>query len=179
MSTPKSHFYADTLRTLVRFAIAMALLGILVGIAYQESAQKLTYETTGAGLRLAAVLPLALVHGHIFAMGVLLPLSLGCAMELSLKAGGKLVGRIALTSLRRVFLPFVCASVALQMFKGYFVLLAVRNGQQDLAAVDASFLAGSHTLRFALYAIIHSGVGISLSVFLLALWRSMGMRTVK
>jgi hypothetical protein len=172
----QSQFYAKTLRTLIRYAIAMAIFGVLIGIAYQESAQKLTYADAPAGLRLAAVMPLALVHGHVFTLGVLLPLALAGALVLGLRAGGGSVGPRALAWLRWVFLPFITATLALQLFKGYFVLLAVRHGQPDLAAVDASFMAGSHTLRYALYAVVHSGMGISLCVFLVALWRSLGVK---
>jgi hypothetical protein len=177
MPAPEPHVYARTLRTLLRYAIAMAIFGILIGIAYQESAQKLSYTAAPGALHLAAVLPLALVHGHVFTLGVLLPLALAGALVLGLKAGGRPVGPRALAWLKWGFLPFAAATVALQLFKGYFVLLAVRHGQQDLAAVDASFLAGSHTLRYALYAVVHSGMGITLGVFLVALWRSLAVVT--
>jgi len=176
MSTSLPQNYTRTLRTLIRFAIAMAVFGLLVGIAFQESAKKLPLEAVPAGLHLAAVMPLALVHGHIFTLGVLLPLALAGALVLGLKAGGRPVGPRSLAWLRWGFLPFATATVLLQLFKGYFVLLAVRHGQHDLAAVDAAFLAGSATLRYALYAGIHSGLGITLCVFLVALWRSLGVR---
>jgi hypothetical protein len=173
MSADPLPIYAKTLRVLIRYSIAMAIFGVLIGIAYQESAKKLTYADAPAGLHLPAVLPLALVHGHVFTLGMLLPLALAGAMVLGLKAGGRPVGPRALAWLQWGFLPFAAASLALQLFKGYFVLLAVRHGQHDLAAVDASFLAGLDVLRYTLYAVVHSGMGISLCVFLVALWRSL------
>jgi hypothetical protein len=168
--------YAGTLKTLVRYAIAMAVFGILIGIAYQESAHKLTHAAAPDGLRLQATLPLALVHGHVFTMGVLLPLALAGALVLALKAGGAAVGPRMLAVLTWGFLPFAAASIALQLFKGYFILLAVRHGQPDMGAVDAAFMAGSSSLRYVVYAVVHSGMGISLGIFLVGLWRSLGRK---
>ena len=174
MSSPLPPVYAGTVRTLIRFAIAMALFGLLIGIAFQESAKKLPHSAASAGLHLEAVMPLALVHGHVFTLGVLLPLAVAGALILGLQVGGKPVGPRALAWLRRGFLPFAVATVVLQLFKGYYVLLAVRHGQSDLAAIDAAFLGGSDILRYAIYALVHSGMGLTLGVFLVALWRSLG-----
>ena len=168
--------YAKTLRVLIRYAIAMAVIGLLIGISYQESAHKLTYAAAPDGLRLQATLPLALVHGHVFTLGVLLPLALAGALVLALKAGGSAVGSRMLAVLTWGFLPFAAASIALQLFKGYFILLAVRHGQLDMGAVDAAFMAGSSALRYVVYALIHAGMGISLGIFLVGLWRSLGRK---
>ncbi len=166
--------YAATIKTLLRYAIGMGVFGLLVGIAFQESAHKLPYSAAAAGLHLEAVLPLALVHGHVFLLGVLLPLGLAGALLLGLRSGGRPVGTATLAWLTRGFLPFAALTILLQLFKGYFILLAVRHGQHDLAAVDAAFLGGSAAVRFTIYAVIHTGMGVSLGVFLVSLWRSLG-----
>ncbi len=171
---PKS--YNRVIKILIRYAIALAIFGLLIGISYQESAHKLTYAEAPDGLRLQATLPLALVHGHVFTLGVFLPLALAGALVMGLKAGGSPVGNPMLAVLTWGFLPFVAANIALQLFKGYFILLAVRHGQVDMGAVDAAFLAGSSSLRYILYAFIHSGMGLSLGVFLVGLWRSLGQK---
>ncbi|MGD9546531.1 MAG: hypothetical protein AB7V45_03180 [Candidatus Krumholzibacteriia bacterium] len=166
--------YASTLRTLIRFAIAMAISGILIGIAYQESAKKLPLASVPVEVHQGALAPLSLVHGHVFTLGVFLPLCLAGAMVLARRSGGRPVGPRAQAVLTRGFLPFAAATVLLQLFKGYFVLLAVRHGQHDLAVVDAGFMGGSHAVRFAVYAVVHAGMGITLAAFLIALWRSLG-----
>jgi len=168
--------YSKTLKILIRYAVVMAVFGLLIGVSYQESAHKLTHAAAPDGLRLQATLPLALVHGHVLTMGVLLPLALAGALVLALKAGGSAVGSRMLAVLTRGFLPFVAASIALQLFKGYFILLSVRNGQLDMGAVDAAFMAGSSSLRYVVYALVHSGMGISLGIFLVGLWRSLGRK---
>ena len=168
--------YARTLRTLIRYAVALGILGLLIGISYQESAHKLTHAAAPDGLRLQATLPLALVHGHVFTMGVLMPLALAGALVLALKAGGAPLGPRMLATLTRGYLPFAAASMALQLFKGYFILLAVRGGELDMGAVDAAFLGGSAALRYGVYAVVHAGMGITLGTVLVGLWRSLGRR---
>ena len=165
-----------TLRTLIRYAIAMAIVGLLVGISYQESAKKLPFEAMPGGEHLEAVIHLALVHGHIFTIGVLLPLAMAGAMVLSRKVGGAEVPGWAQRTLTRGYLPFAAGALALQLYKGYHFLLAARGGERDFAVIDAAFLGGSHVVRYAVYGIVHSGMGIALGVFLVALWRSLGKR---
>jgi len=168
--------YAATMRTLIRYAIVMAFVGLLVGVAFQESAKKLPFSEAGAGLHLEAMLPLALVHGHVFTLGVLFPLALAGALVLGLKSGGRTVGPRTQAWLTRGFLPFAALTVALQLFKGYAILLAVRHGNHDMAAVDAAFLGGSPALPAAVYGVFHTGMGVTLGVFLVGLWRSLAKR---
>jgi hypothetical protein len=168
--------YREAVRFLIRYAIVMAVVGLLVGISFQESARKLPYTAAGAGLHVEAVLTLALVHGHVFVMAVIIPIVLAAAMDLALRVGGSELPSWSLRWLVRGYLPFAAAAVALQLVKGYHVLLAVRHGQTDLAAVDAAFLGGVTALRYGIYGVIHAGLGLSLGLFLLALWRSLGSR---
>ncbi|HPF70135.1 MAG TPA: hypothetical protein PLQ13_05640 [Candidatus Krumholzibacteria bacterium] len=168
--------YRRTLFALLRYAIAMAFFGLLVGIAFQESATKLPFAKAGAGLHIESIFSLSLVHGHVFMMGVVMPLVLGGALLMAHKAGGREVGPVGLAWLVRGYLPFATLSVLLQLVKGYHVLLAVRGGQTDLAVVDAAFLGGSHALRAAVYGIAHTGMAVALGVFLVALWKSLRPR---
>ncbi len=168
--------YRRTLVVLLRYAVVMALVGLLAGLAFQESARKLPFAAAGAGLHVESVLTLALVHGHIFVMAVIMPLVLGGALLMGRRAGCREVGPRACACLMRGYLPFAAATVVLQLVKGYHVLLAVRGGATDLAAVDAAFLGGSHLLRAGLFGLAHTGMGVALGVFLVALWRSLQPR---
>lgn len=168
--------YRRAVFALLRYAIVMSFFGLLVGIAFQESAKKLPFTKAGAGLHIESIINLSLVHGHAFMMGVVLPLVLGGALLMAHKAGGREVGPTGLAWLVRAYPPFATLSVLLQLVKGYHVLLAVRGGQTDLAVIDASFLGGSHALRAALYGVAHTGMAVALGVFLVALWRSLRLR---
>ncbi len=164
----------STVRTLIRFAVAMAIFGLLVGISYQESAKKLPYGALPAGPHLEAVIHLSLVHGHAFTLGMLLPLALAGALVLGPKAGGREVPAWAQRVLTRGTLPFAAAALVLQLIKGYHFLLMARAGERDFAVIDHAFLGGSHILRYALYGVIHTGLGLTLGIFLVMLWRSLG-----
>lgn len=165
--------YRAALRMLLRFAIAMAVVGLLTGISFQESARKLPFSAAGAGLRLESVINLALVHGHVFTMGVLMPLALAGALLMARRIGGRDVGPRALRWLLWGYLPAAAATSVLQLVKGYHFLLAVRHGATDLALVDAAFLGGHGVARYVVYGAVHGALGLCLVVFLVALWRSL------
>jgi hypothetical protein len=169
--------YRGALKALLRTAIVMAVIGLLTGLSFQESARKLPFSAAGAGLHLEAVIGLALVHGHVFTVGVLLPLALAGALLMARRAGGSEVSGRSLAWLVRGYLPAAAVTVALQLVKGYHVLLAVRGGATDLATVDHAFLGGHEVLRFALFGLSHTALGVCLTVYLIALWRSLQRRS--
>jgi len=166
--------YAPLTRILLRYAIVMAVVALLAGISFQESAKRLDLERAGAGLHVEAVLPLGLVHGHVFTAGVLVPIALAGALYLARRAGGRTVGPRSLRTFAWLYLPFTALALALLLWKGYHVLLAFRGGETDLATIDASFLGGHHALRYGVYGVAHGGMGLGLVVLLVALWRSLG-----
>ncbi|MBD3220609.1 isochorismatase family protein [bacterium] len=168
--------YQRAVRTLLRYAIVMAIIGLLIGISYRESTKKLPYEEAPAGVRLESVMNLALVHGHVFLMGMLMPIGLAAALVLARRAGGAEVSGRSLRWLTRGYLPFAAASVLLQLSKGYHVLLMARAGERDFAVIDGAFMGGSHVLRYLVYAVVHAGMGVTLGVFLVQLWRSLGKK---
>ena len=88
-------------------------------------------------------------------------------------AGGREIGERSLQWLVRGYLPAAAFTLVLQLVKGYHVLLAVRGGQTDLAAIDHAFLGGQEVLRYALFGVSHTAMGVGLVVFLVALWRSL------
>ncbi len=168
--------YRSATRTLLRFAVAMTIFALLAGVLFQESSKKLDYAAVGPGLRLEAVLSMALVHGHVFLTSVLIPIAMAGALFLARRAGGAELGPRPLAWLTRGYLPFVTATVLLMFYKGYHVLLSVRFGEHDLDAVDRAFFGGLVGLRHGTYAIAHVGMAVSLGVFVVALWRSLGRR---
>jgi hypothetical protein len=170
--TTPDHYRTAT-RTLLRFAIAMAVVGLLSGILFQESGKRLALDTVDPGLRTHATIHLALVHGHIFVTCVLLPLAMAGMLFLAVKVGGAPVGPRAVAFATRGYLPFVTATVVLMLYKGYHFLLKARGGEESLAAIDGSFFGGSTAVRAALYGLAHTGMAVTLVVFLVAVWRSL------
>ena len=170
--TTPDHYRAAT-RTLLRFSIVMAVVGLLSGIVFQESGKRLSLGTVDPGLRMQATIHLALVHGHIFVACVLLPLALAGMLFLARKVGGAPLGTRAVAFATRGYLPFATATVALMLYKGYHFLLAARGGESSLAKIDASFFGGIAALRASLYGLVHTGMAATLAVFLVAVWRSL------
>lgn len=168
--------YVAAIRTAIRYAIVMVVVGLLSGILFQESSKKLDYDRAGPGLRLETIIHLALVHGHVFITGVLIPLAMAGALVLARRVGGADLAPRTPLWFTRGYLTFTAVTVALMLYKGYHVLLAVRGGETDLAAVDQAFFGGWKIVRHLVYGVAHAGMGISLIVFVVGLWRSLETR---
>ena len=168
------HHYRAALRTLVRFACVMTVVGLLAGVLFQESAKKLTPEAVGAGLHTKATLRLALLHGHVIVSAVLMPIACAAALLIARRIGGAELGSKPLAWLTRGYLPLMCVTLTMMLVKAYHVLLAVRGGDTDLAAIDARYFFGQTLLRHVAYGAAHIGMALSLGVFVVALWRSLG-----
>ena len=163
--------YRAALRTLVRFACALTLVGLLSGVLFQESSKKLDDSHP---LHAAATLRLALLHGHVLVSAVLMPLACAGALLVARRIGGRELGPKPLAWLVRGYLPLLCVSLALMLWKGYHVLLAVRGGDVHLDAIDERFFFGATPARHAVYGTAHVGMAVSLGVFVVAVWRSLG-----
>lgn len=168
--------YRAAIRVVIRYAIVMVVVALLVGISFQESARKLTWDIAPAGLHMEAMLQLAVVHGHVFVSSVLLPIALLALLLLARMAGGTELAPRTVSWLTRGYLPAAAVTLALMLFKGYFILLAVRHGETDMGAIHASLLGGPGPLRYTLYGVIHGAMGLTVCVYLLGLWRSLGAR---
>jgi hypothetical protein len=171
---PLPDHYRSTVRSTLRFALLMVLFALITGVLFQESSKKLDYGKAAPGLHLEAVLHLALVHGHAFLVTVLLPIAMAGALLLARKAGGGEVSPRATAFLVRGYLPFGTAAVALMLYKGYAVLLAVRGGNTDLGDVYAGLFGGVKAIRYSVYGVVHIGMAVTLGWFCVALWRSLG-----
>ncbi len=165
--------YTRAIRTLLRFALVFLVVGLLSGVAFQESVKKLDRTATEGLAHWDAALHLALVHGHMIVTGVLLPVALAGMLHLARAHGGRLVGPRALAWSVYAYLPGVVATCGLMFYKGYHVLLAARSGEADMSQIDAALFAGSKALRHGLYGLSHVGLALGLSIFTVCLWRSL------
>lgn len=173
MSAELPASYAQTLRTLLRYAAVMTIVGLLSGVLYQESAKKLDLSEVGVALHLEARIHLALVHGHMLTTGVLIPIAMGAALYLARAAGGSELGRAPLRWLTRGYLPLVSVALGLMLYKAYHVLLSVRFGEHDLAKIDEAYFGGIQGLRHGVYGLTHTGMAVSLGIFMVAIFRSL------
>lgn len=170
-SHPPHHTRA--IRTLLRFALVFLVVGLLSGVAFQESVKKLGRRTGDGLTHWDATLHLALVHGHMIVTGVLLPIALAGMLHLARSHGGHPLGPRALAWSLYTLLPGVVATCGLMLYKGYHTLLAARSGEVDMAQIDVALFAGGKALRHSLYGISHVGLALGLGIFAVCLWRSL------
>lgn len=171
--------YKTFFRTQLRFAIGMATVAVLAGISFQESGRKLVVgPAMPAGAHLEYLITLALVHGHLFLTGVLLPLAFCWMLHLELALGAEPVPAPSLAWTTRLYLPGAAATSLLQLVKGYHFVLGGRHGAQPFAALDASFLGGSHVLRAAAFGLAHGALGLGMAILGVQLWRRLGTARV-
>jgi hypothetical protein len=170
--------YRTTLRSLVRFAAVMSVVALLTGVLFQESSKKVSMDLE-PGFRLSATLRLALVHGHVFMTSVLIPMAAAGALLIARRIGGRELSARTLKWLTRVYLPFVCLALLMMLIKAYQLLLAVRAGETDFAAINERFFFGSQAWRHALYGMVHLAMATGLCVFFIALWRSLSTKSMQ
>jgi len=166
---PYKRFY----KTHLRFALVMIVVALLAGICFQESAKKVHItQAVPVGAHLEYILSLALLHGHVFLVGVLVPLACTWMLHLTLVLGlGSVSGR-SLGWSTALYLPGAILTVLLMLLKGYHLVLGVRHGALDFNTLNASFLTPA--LRGAGYGLAHALMGAGLGVLVVALFRSMG-----
>jgi len=164
-------------RTHLRFALIMIVVALLAGICFQESGRKVHIsEAVPVGAHLEFIFSLALVHGHIFLVGVLIPLALTWMLQLTQTLGLGQVPDRTLAWGSALYIPGAILTVALMLIKGYHLVLGVRHGGVDFAKLDAAFLGGSHALRAAVYGASHLAMGAGLCLLAAGLWRTLKTR---
>lgn len=166
-------YYRTAVRVYLRFALVFLVVGLLSGVAFQESSKKFNAAAAGDLSYWDANLRLALVHGHIFFIGVLLPVAMLGMMHIAWVHGGAELGPNAMRWTSRLYLPCAAITVTLMLYKGYHVLLSARSGTMDLAAINATYFGGITALRHVIYGLVHTGMAVGLGIFAWALWRSL------
>lgn len=169
--------YSTAIRALLRYALVFLVVGLLAGVAYQESAKKVALSSGADGPSYwDATLRLALVHGHLIVTGVLLPVAMAGMLHLALAHGGRAVSSRALAWTLGTYLPCVAVTNALMIYKGYHILLSVRAGETDMGRIDANLFGGIAALRHAMYGLSHTGMAFGLCLFAWCLWRSLKVK---
>lgn len=167
--------YRPIYRTYIRFALVMMVIALLLGIAFQESAKKAPISAAlPAGIHLESTINLALVHGHAFLIGVLIPLAVTWISYLGLSLGFAPLSEKSLNWATRLYLPGSAVAVLLMLYKGYHILLGVRRGDIDLSHLDSTLFLGSHALRAAAYGLTHTAMALGLFIFVFSFWKTMG-----
>jgi len=166
--------YRRFFRTHLRFALVMVAVALLTGICFQESGRKVHIsEAVPVGAHLEYILGLALVHGHTFLLGVLVPLALTWILYLGLNLGFQPLPPLALQATTGLYVPGALAVILLMLVKSYHFILGVRHGVTSYDTLNQSFMGGGHALRAGVYGATHAVMAAGLAVFAVSFWRSM------
>ncbi len=165
--------YPTFFQRMMRFALIMIFIALLSGILFQESAKKATYADLAPGLHLETVIHLALLHGHVFLIGTLIPMIICWMCYLGLCLGKSPASEKLLRWGSRLYLSGAALSVFLMLYKGYHFLLSVRFGETDFAIIEQNYFFGIAILRHIVYGTAHIGMGIGLTLMAIALWKSL------
>lgn len=166
--------YRRMFQIFLRYAVIMIFVGLLTGVLFQESAKKTPYSALlPAGVHMETVIHLALLHGHSFLVGVLIPLSVSWMFYLGLALGFQPVGEKVIKVGTWLYLPASIVVVLLMIYKGYHYQMAVRHGIYDFATIHASYFMGNHALRASVYGLSHTAMAVGLGTLAVGFWRSM------
>ena len=173
MNMPMPITYRRTFPIYLRFAIVMIFVGLLTGILFQESAKKTPVsDILPPGLHLETVLHLALLHGHSFLIGVLIPLAITWMLSLGIWLGYPPIGDKSLKVGTWLYLPSAVVVILLMIYKGYHFQLGVRSGILNFQELNASLFMGNHALRAAIYGLAHSAMAVGLGTIAVSFWRT-------
>jgi len=157
----------------IKFACWMVFFGLIAGILFQESSKKVPFEKFPPGIHWESIVYLALLHGHIFLIGVLIPIAVLAMLQFGLILEGKIVSERVLKWGGCLYKWGALLTVLLMLYKGYHFVISVRMGQTDFAAIEHNYFGGILPLRAAAYGISHTAMAVGLIVLVIGILRSL------
>lgn len=157
----------------IRFALVMLVVGGITGVAFQELTGAVTFRELAPGAHLEAFYRLALVHGHSFLVGAIMPIVWITILHLTLKLGGRPVSAKALRWIIVTYVPGTVSTIGLLLYKGLHYATEVRRGERDFDLIHRSIFGGSRMVRGIVYASAHSIASAALVIFAVVVWKSL------
>lgn len=164
--------YRNFYTKFLKFSFLMTILALLMGILYQESSKKLPIsEMLPAGAHWEASIHLALTHGHLFLIGVLIPIA-ACTMVLfSQILGARPLSDNVLLWCRRIYVVSASFAMVLMVYKGYHYNIMMRQGNYDFIHVNEMLFGGNHVIRAIAYGLTHTLMVGALYTLVVKIWR--------
>ncbi|MBX2861043.1 MAG: DUF2871 family protein [Vampirovibrio sp.] len=160
-------------RRFIRFACWMVFFALLSGILFQESTRKIPMGEFPPGIHWEAVYHLALLHGHAFLIGTLIPLAVLAMLQFGLLLGGKEISGKVLTWGGWLYLLGAFLSITLMLYKGYHYVLSIRFGELDFAVIHHGLFGGLEMGRHLVYGVSHVGMSVGLIILVVGVLRSL------
>lgn len=165
--------YRKLYLTFLRFSCWMVFFGLIAGILFQESTRKVPLGQFPPGIHWESVYHLALLHGHVFLIGVLVPVAVMAMLHFGLLLKGGVVSQKVLKWGSLLYLAGTGLTVLLMLYKGYHYVISVRMGELDFAAIEHGFFAGQHLLRQVVYGLAHTAMSAGLITLTVGILRSL------
>lgn len=165
--------YQKLYASFIRLACYMAFFALGTGILFRESTRKLSETVLQPGMHWDISYHLALVHGHIFLIGVLIPVALLGIVHLAFGLNGKALPEKYTAWGGRLYHIGAGLTAILILYKGYHYVLSARAGNLDLQAIQQHYFAGQVMLRQIVYGISHTSLGTGLGIILVGVLQSL------
>ena len=166
--------YQKFFTKILKFTIVMAIVDLVAGVLYQESSKKIAIsEALPAGAHWQATVHLALVHGHMFMMGVIIPLTVCFMLYLGQVLGYGPVGEKTLKWGGSLYIWSAISAMLLILYKGYHYNIAIRKGILDFNEIDHLFFGGQEIFRHIAYGLSHTVMVVALGMLVTGLWKTM------
>lgn len=186
--------YRAAIRRLLRFATVGITVGLLLGITWTEFNKSTRYGEAvrkvdppegrvklelPPGSRWANGLHFKLSHGHSILILGLLPIGFAASLLLLHHAGGSELSPRTTKVAPTIYLAGGVGAVALMVYKGGAVFLALRRavlaGQDaDIAQLEAGLFAGSRLVKGLAYGTTHTAMAVGAFWFTIAVFRAAG-----
>lgn len=171
-----SHYRSFYVR-FIKFSLIMLVFGGFAGVLFQEMTGKIKFAELAPGVHLEALYRLALVHGHSFLIGAVMPIVWIAILEVCRKLGCREVSEKSLAWVFWTYLTGCASVIGLLLYKGVHYVVCVKRGERDFDAIHASIFGGVRWLRAIAYASAHTIATIALVIFAVVIWRSLATRS--
>jgi hypothetical protein len=157
----------------MRFALVMLVVGGFAGVLFQEMTGRITFADVPPGVHLETNYRLALVHGHSFLIGAVMPVAWIAILHFALVLGARPVGARGLKWVMWTYVPGTVSVLALLLYKGVHYVAAVKGGERDFDRIHRGIFGGLRLLRGLAYGLSHTVATLGLVIFAVVVWRSL------
>ena len=160
----------------IRFSLIMLVIGGFVGVLYQEMTGKIRFADVPPGMHIETGYRLAVIHGHFFLIGAVMPIVWITILKVVHELGGRPVGERALDWIRGTYSVGAVSVTALLLYKGLHYVIEVKKGERDFDKIHAGIFGGVRWIRAVAYASSHTIATVALVLFAVVVWRALSSR---
>ncbi|MEZ6195919.1 MAG: DUF2871 family protein [Planctomycetota bacterium] len=175
---PLPEHYRRFYRFNATFALLMLVVGGIAGLVYVEITRPLDFAKAPPGVHLEATYRLAILHGHCFLVGAIVPMIWVLILQTGRWLGAAPVGAGALRWSLWTYVPGALGVIGLLGYKGwhYTSRLLAYGPDADFDRIHAELFGGSRAMSGAFHGISHTVATVGLIIFTVAVLRSFGRR---